>query len=35
VTYYLAILNGADPTPVETIHYLKGELVKVALEETP
>lgn len=29
VTYYLAILNDADPTPVETITYLKGELAKV------
>ena len=30
VTYYLAILNGADPTPVETINYLKSQLAGVA-----
>lgn len=30
-TYYLAMLNGADPTPVDTINYLKGELAKVTL----
>lgn len=28
VSYYLAILNDADPTPVETITYLKSELAK-------
>jgi glucose/mannose-6-phosphate isomerase len=26
VTYYLALLNGADPTPVESIAYLKERL---------
>ena len=30
VTYYLAILNDTDPTPVKTIDYLKGELAKVS-----
>ena len=30
VTYYLAILNGVDPTPVETISYLKDLLATVA-----
>lgn len=29
VSYYLAILNGEDPTPVKVIDYLKGELGKV------
>lgn len=29
VSLYLAILNKRDPTPVETITYLKGELAKV------
>ena len=28
VSYYLAILNKTDPTPVETIDFLKGELGK-------
>jgi len=28
VSYYLAILNKTDPTPVETIDFLKGELSK-------
>ncbi len=28
-SYYLAILNGIDPTPVEVIDYLKSELGKV------
>lgn len=28
VSYYLAILNGADPSPVETIAYLKGRLAE-------
>lgn len=28
VSYYLAILNKTDPTPVETIDFLKGELDK-------
>lgn len=28
VSYYLAILNRADPTPVETIAYLKGRLAE-------
>ena len=27
VTYYLALLNGVDPTPVEAIERLKAELV--------
>lgn len=27
-SYYLAILYGNDPTPVEVINYLKGELAK-------
>jgi glucose/mannose-6-phosphate isomerase len=31
VSYYLAILNRADPTPVETIAYLKGRLAEVAV----
>ncbi len=29
VSFYLAILNGIDPTPVKVIDYLKGELGKV------
>ncbi|HYU17565.1 MAG TPA: bifunctional phosphoglucose/phosphomannose isomerase [Chloroflexota bacterium] len=28
VTYYLALLNGADPSTVENIDYLKAELAK-------
>lgn len=28
VSYYLAILNGVDPTPVEAIETLKGELAR-------
>ena len=28
VSYYLALLNGADPTPVDAIGYLKGRLVE-------
>ena len=28
VSYYLAVLNRADPTPVETIAYLKGRLAE-------
>jgi glucose/mannose-6-phosphate isomerase len=28
-SYYLALLNGIDPTPVKVIDYLKGELAKV------
>jgi glucose/mannose-6-phosphate isomerase len=29
VSYYLAILNGVDPTPVKVIDYLKNELAKL------
>jgi glucose/mannose-6-phosphate isomerase len=29
VSFYLAMLNGIDPTPVKVIDYLKGELGKV------
>ncbi len=29
VSYYLAIMNGIDPTPVKIIDYLKNELSKV------
>ncbi|HOA91797.1 MAG: bifunctional phosphoglucose/phosphomannose isomerase [Bacillota bacterium] len=29
VSWYLAILNSADPTPVRVIDYLKGELAKL------
>ncbi len=29
VSYYLAVLNGVDPTPVKVIDYLKSELAKV------
>ncbi len=29
VSYYLAILNGIDPTPARAIDYLKGELGKL------
>ena len=29
VSYYLAILNNEDPTPVKVIDFLKGELAKV------
>ena len=29
VSYYLAMLNGVDPTPVKVIDYLKDELAKV------
>ncbi|MGE5508831.1 MAG: bifunctional phosphoglucose/phosphomannose isomerase [Chitinophagales bacterium] len=28
-SYYLALLDGIDPTPVKVIDYLKGELAKV------
>ena len=28
VSYYLAMLNRADPSPVETIAYLKGRLTE-------
>jgi glucose/mannose-6-phosphate isomerase len=28
-SFYLAVLNGEDPTPVTVIDYLKGELAKV------
>ena len=28
ISYYLAILNKIDPTPVKVIDYLKGELEK-------
>jgi glucose/mannose-6-phosphate isomerase len=28
VSYYLALLNGADPTPVAAIDYLKAELAR-------
>ena len=28
VSYYLALLNGADPTPVTAIDYLKAELAR-------
>jgi glucose/mannose-6-phosphate isomerase len=28
VSFYLAILNGIDPTPVRMIDYLKKELAK-------
>ncbi len=29
ISYYLALLNNVDPTPVKVIDYLKGELAKV------
>ena len=29
VSFYLAILNKVDPTPVRPIEYLKSELAKV------
>ncbi len=29
VSYYLAILNGVDPTPIEKIQYLKNQLAKL------
>jgi glucose/mannose-6-phosphate isomerase len=29
VSYYLALMNGVDPTPVRVIDYLKRELSKV------
>jgi glucose/mannose-6-phosphate isomerase len=29
VSYYLAIINGVDPTPVKVIDYLKNELAKL------
>jgi glucose/mannose-6-phosphate isomerase len=29
VSYYLAVLNRVDPTPVKVIDYLKAELAKV------
>jgi glucose/mannose-6-phosphate isomerase len=29
VSYYLALFNGVDPTPVRVIDYLKGQLAKV------
>ena len=28
ISLYLAILNGADPTPVDNVTYLKNELAK-------
>lgn len=31
VSYYLAMLNRADPTPVETIAYLKGRLAEARI----
>jgi len=31
VSYYLTMLNGADPTPVETINYLKGRLAEATV----
>jgi glucose/mannose-6-phosphate isomerase len=31
VSYYLALLYGVDPTPVETINYLKDRLVRYGL----
>ena len=34
VSYYLAILNRADPSPVETIAYLKGRLAEAKIEST-
>jgi len=34
VSYYLAMLNRADPTPVETIAYLKGRLAEAKVEST-
>jgi glucose/mannose-6-phosphate isomerase len=27
-SFYLAVLNGGDPTPVERVTYLKNELAK-------
>lgn len=33
VSYYLAILNNEDPTPVRVIDYLKSELAKALSEE--
>jgi glucose/mannose-6-phosphate isomerase len=32
VSYYLAILNGIDPSPVETINFLKGALARAKEE---
>ncbi|MBC8473235.1 MAG: bifunctional phosphoglucose/phosphomannose isomerase, partial [Candidatus Omnitrophica bacterium] len=29
LSYYLAILNGIDPTPVKKVDYLKAELAKI------
>jgi hypothetical protein len=29
VSFYLAILNEVDPTPVDAINYLKNELEKI------
>ena len=29
VSYYLAVLYGIDPTPVEKVTYLKNELAKI------
>ena len=31
VSYYLAVLNGVDPSPVEAIDYLKGRLAEAVL----
>ena len=28
VSFYIALLNGADPTPVKSIDYLKDRLAK-------
>jgi glucose/mannose-6-phosphate isomerase len=32
VSFYLAILNKVDPTPVDVINYLKGNLEKIPME---
>lgn len=32
VSYYLAILNEVDPTPVDVINYLKGNLDKIPMK---
>jgi glucose/mannose-6-phosphate isomerase len=31
VSYYLALLNGVDPSPVAAIDYMKGRLAKAEM----
>jgi glucose/mannose-6-phosphate isomerase len=31
VSYYLALLNGVDPSPVDAIDYMKGRLARAEI----